>query len=144
MPDRILSTSSHHSIAVGTWCWPKRMHPVHWVTLACLDCSWPRELSYSIFICSFFVLCTFPAELKSSPDKWDAGCPLLDACVRGDHEQVRQLLSREDELHRTLTHQGRQHCTMPASLGGKILPICLFRNRSTLMPLMRKGIPVFT
>ena len=61
----------------------------------------PRELSYSIFICSFFVLCTFPAELKSSPDKWDAGCPLLDACVRGDHEQVRQLLSREDELHRT-------------------------------------------
>ena len=35
------------------------------------------------------------------PDGWDAGCPLLDACVRGDHEQVCQLLSHEDELYLT-------------------------------------------
>ena len=39
-----------------------------------------------------------PTVPQPQPDTWDAGCPLLDACARGDHEQVLRLLSCEDEL----------------------------------------------
>ena len=50
-------------------------------------------------VCAYslmYVSC--PTVSQSQPDTWDAGCPLLDACARGDHEQVLRLLSCEDEL----------------------------------------------